>query len=276
MSEPALEPKRGLLQRLSDLFSDEPADQAELQEMLQGAAERQLLGTDALNMIFGALNVANMHARDIMIPRSQMVVVKADSKPDELLRQVIEARHSRFPVIGEDLDDVKGILHAKDLLPLLLQEDLSGFHIKDCIRPATVVPESKRLNVLLQDFREMRNHMAVVVDEYGHVAGAVTIEDVLEQIVGEIEDEHDVDDDGFIKKLDDRTFNVKATTTIEDFNEYFGSSFTDDEFDTIGGLVLKAFGHVPDIGEDVTIGDMHYSVLNADSRRLRLLQVTRG
>ena len=276
MSEQALEPKRGLLQRLGDLFSDEPADQAELQEMLQGAAERQLLGTDALNMIFGALNVADMHARDVMIPRSQLVVVRADARPDELLKQVIEARHSRFPVIGDDLDEVKGILHAKDLLPLLLQEDLSGFDIKDCIRPATLVPESKRLNVLLQDFREMRNHMALVVDEYGHVAGAVTIEDVIEQIVGEIEDEHDVDDDSFVKQLDERTFNVKATTTIEDFNEHFGCSFAEDEFDTIGGVVLKAFGHVPDIGEEVQIEDLTFSVLNADSRRLRLLQVTRG
>ncbi len=275
MSEQALEPRRSLLQRLGDLFSDEPADIAELLEMLQAAADRQLMDADALNIIYGALNVADMQARDIMVPRSQLVVVKAGDKPDALLKQVIDSRHSRFPVIGEDLDDVKGILHAKDLLPLLLEDNLSSFNIKDCIRPATVVPEAKRLNVLLQEFRATRNHMAVVVDEYGHVCGAVTIEDVLEQIVGEIEDEHDIDDDGLIKKLNDTTYNVKATTPIEDFNEAFACELDNSDFDTIGGLVLRAFGHLPERGESVTIGSFHFSVLNADSRRLRLLQVVR-
>lgn len=276
MSEQALEPRRSLLQRLGDLFSDEPADIAELLEMLQAAADRQLMDFDALNIIYGALNVADMQARDIMVPRSQLVVVKAHDKPDALLKQVIEARHSRFPVIGEDIDDVKGILHAKDLLPLLLEDNLSSFNIKDCIRPATIVPEAKRLNVLLQEFRATRNHMAVVVDEYGHVCGAVTIEDVLEQIVGEIEDEHDIDDDGLIKQLNDTTFNVKATTPIEDFNEAFGCELDNSDFDTIGGVVLRAFGHLPERGESVTIGAFHFSVLNADSRRLRLLQVVRS
>lgn len=275
MSEQALEPRRSLLQRLGDLFNDEPADIAELLEMLQAAADRQLMDADALNIIYGALNVADMQARDIMVPRSQLVVVKAGDKPDALLKQVIDSRHSRFPVIGEDLDDVKGILHAKDLLPLLLEDNLSSFNIKDCIRPATVVPEAKRLNVLLQEFRATRNHMAVVVDEYGHVCGAVTIEDVLEQIVGEIEDEHDIDDDGLIKKLNDTTYNVKATTPIEDFNEAFACELDNSDFDTIGGLVLRAFGHLPERGESVTIGSFHFSVLNADSRRLRLLQVVR-
>lgn len=275
MSEQALEPRRSLLQRISDLFNDEPADQAELLEMLQAAAERQLMDADALNIIFGALHVADMQVRDIMLPRSQLVVVKAERKIEDLLKEVIEAQHSRFPVIGEDLDDVKGILHAKDLLPLLLEDNLSHFSLKDCIRPASIVPESKRLNVLLQEFRTNRNHMAVVVDEYGHVSGAVTIEDVLEQIVGEIEDEHDVDDDGFIKQLDASTFTVKATTTIEDFNEHFAVKFEQSEFDTIGGVVLKAFGHLPERGEQVVIEDLQFSVLNADSRRLRLLQVIR-
>lgn len=275
MSEQALEPRRSLLQRLGDLFSDEPADIAELLEMLQAAADRQLMDADALNIIYGALNVADMQARDIMVPRSQLVVVKAGDKPDALLKQVIDSRHSRFPVIGEDIDDVKGILHAKDLLPLLLEDNLSSFNIKDCIRPATVVPEAKRLNVLLQEFRATRNHMAVVVDEYGHVCGAVTIEDVLEQIVGEIEDEHDIDDDGLIKKLNETTYNVKATTPIEDFNEAFDCKLDNSDFDTIGGLVLRAFGHLPERGESVMIGSFHFSVLNADSRRLRLLQVVR-
>jgi magnesium and cobalt transporter len=167
---------------------------------------------------------------------------------------------------------VKGILHAKDLLWLALN-DGAEFNIKDWIRPATVVPESKRLNVLLQDFRSTRNHMAVVVDEYGHVSGVVTIEDVLEQIVGDIEDEHDVDEENFVKKLDESTYNVKATTTIEDFNEYFDSEFDEEEFDTIGGIVLKAFGHLPERGEKIDIDDLEFKVLNADSRRVRLLQV---
>ena len=184
--------------------------------------------------------------------------------------------------MGDTLDDVKGILHAKDLLGLALNmaqekagdKTLDDFDIRDCIRPATIIPESKRLNVLLQEFRATRNHMAVVVDEYGHVSGVVTIEDVLEQIVGEIEDEHDIDDDSFVKRLDDNTFNVKATTSIEDFNEYFDLEIVDDEFDTIGGVVLKAFGHLPDRGESIDIEGMRFEVLNADSRRLRLLQVT--
>lgn len=277
MSEPTIvEPRRSLLQRLGDLFSDEPSDQAELQEMLEAAAERSLIDSEALSIIFGALHVADMHVRDIMVPRKQLVAICATDKPEQILRVIIDSQHSRFPVYGDDLDDIKGILHAKDLLPLLLQHDLSGFDIKDCIRPAAIVPESKRLNVLLQEFRATRNHMAVVVDEYGQVSGAVTIEDVLEQIVGEIEDEHDVDDDSFIKQLDDNTYTVKATTAIEDFNEHFQLNYADDEFDTIGGVVLKAFGHVPDRGERVAIGELEFSVLNADSRRLRLLQVTRG
>ncbi|MEM1230191.1 MAG: transporter associated domain-containing protein [Pseudomonadota bacterium] len=272
----AAEPRRGLLARLGNLLRDEPTDTAELQDMLEGAAERELIDQEALNIIFGALHVAEMHVRDIMIPRKQMISICATDKPEAMLGTIIESQHSRFPVYGDDLDEIKGILHAKDLLPLALQPDLSDFDIKDCIRPATIVPESKRLNVLLQEFRANRNHMAVVVDEYGQVSGAVTIEDVLEQIVGEIEDEHDVDDDGFVKQLDEHTYTVKATTTIEDFNEHFDVSFADGEFDTIGGVVLKAFGHVPERGERVAIDGLEFSVLNADSRRLRLLQVTRG
>jgi magnesium and cobalt transporter len=202
-----------------------------------------------------------------------LVVVQEDQLPAELLPIVIESQHSRLPVIGDDLDDIKGILHAKDLLPLVLQEDIQRFNIKDCIRPAAVVPESKRLNILLQEFRANRNHMALVVDEYGQIAGAVTIEDVLEQIVGEIEDEHDVDDDSFVKQLEPCSFHVKATTEIDDFNAYFGQSFSDDEFDTIGGIVLHAFGHVPELGETVEIESLRFEVLNADSRRLRLLRV---
>lgn len=266
------EGRRSFRDWLGELFSGEPADRVELRETLRDAADRQLMDADELNIIFGALQVADMQARDIMIPRTQLAWLEDDESKDAILQKVIELKHSRFPVIGDDLDDVKGILHAKDLLQLALDPERE-FDIKDWIRPATVVPESKRLNVLLQDFRSTRNHMAVVVDEYGHVSGVVTIEDVLEQIVGDIEDEHDVDDDSFVKQLDDSTWNVKATTTIEDFNEYFDREFDAVEFDTIGGIVLKALGHLPERGERVHIEDMEFKVLNADSRRVRLLQV---
>ncbi|MCZ6619607.1 MAG: CBS domain-containing protein [Gammaproteobacteria bacterium] len=268
--------RRSFKDWLSDLFHAEPSDRSELMESLRDAADRQLMDGEALNIIFGALQVSDMQARDIMIPRNQLVFLHAEDKPVDLLPAIIKAQHSRFPVIGDDLDDIKGILHAKDLLPLTLQKDFSEFDIKDIIRPAAVVPESKRLNVLLQEFRSTRNHMAIVVDEYGHVSGVVTIEDVLEQIVGDIEDEHDVDDDSFFMELDSRTCNVKAITPIEDFNEYFDLELDDDEFDTIGGLVLKAFGHLPERDETTTIGELQFRVLNADSRRVRLLQVKHG
>ena len=242
-------------------------------ETLRKAAKRKLFDEEALNVFFGALHVGDMHARDIMIPRSALVVVQEDQDPSEILPIVIESRHSRFPVIGDDVDDIKGILHAKDLLPLVLEHNHSKFSMKDCIRPASVVPESKRLNVLLQDFRRTRNHMAVVVDEYGQVSGAVTIEDVLEQIVGEIEDEYDVDDESVVKQLEPNSFHVKANATIEDFNEYFSTHISEEEFDTIGGVVLQAFGRLPERGETVDIADLHFEVLNTDSRRLRLLRV---
>ena len=230
---------------------------------------------EALNIIFGALQVSEMQARDIMIPRAQLVCLEAGRPLKDLLEVVIESRHSRFPVIGDGLDDVKGILHAKDLLPLLCDDGNAGFDLKDRIRTAKVIPESKRLNVLLQEFRATRNHMAVVADEYGHVSGAITIEDVLEQIVGEIEDEHDIDGDSPIDRLEGELFNVQATTPIEDFNAYFGVAFREDEFDTIGGIVLKAFGHVPERGELVEVAGMRFEILSADSRRLRLLRVSR-
>ena len=266
--------RRSFREWFSELFSGEPSDRLELRETLRDAADRQLVDGDELNIIFGALQVSDMQARDIMIPRTQMAYLQDDEPVKEIVKKVVEARHSRFPVIGDDLDDIKGILHAKDLLQLQL-EDGRDFNIKDLIRPATVVPESKRLMVLLQDFRTTRNHMAVVVDEYGHVSGVVTIEDVLEQIVGDIEDEHDIDEEGYVNQLDEKTWNVKATTTVEDFNEYFDRDFDDEEFDTIGGIVLKAFGHLPERGERVKIDDLEFKVLNADSRRVRLLQVRR-
>jgi magnesium and cobalt transporter len=266
-------PRRGVRGWLSDMFSEAPDDVAALLEVIQDATERQLIDVDALNIIVGALHVADMHARDIMIPRSALVVVHEDQQPAELLPLVIDSKHSRFPVVGDDVDDIKGILHAKDLLSLVLEGDGQRFDIKDFIRPAAVIPESKRLNVLLEEFRANRNHMALVVDEYGQISGAVTIEDVLEQIVGEIEDEHDVDDDSFVKQLEPDSFHVKANTTIEDFNEYFSLSLSDDEFDTIGGIVLQAFGHLPELGESIKFAGLKFEILNADSRRLRLLRV---
>jgi magnesium and cobalt transporter len=268
-------PLRSLREWISHLFSDEPADRNALMDMLRDAADRQIMDAEALNIIFGALQVADMRARDVMVPRAQLVSLHADASLEELLPVVLEAQHSRYPVVGDELDDVRGILHAKDLLPLLQRRDTDQFDIRDYIRPATVIPESKRLNVLLQDFRSTRNHMAIVVDEYGHVAGIVTIEDVLEQIVGEIEDEHDVDDENYIKQMDKDTFVVKAETPIEDFRAYFAFEPDDADSDTVGGLLLKAFGHLPSRGESIELGGLRFRVMNADSRRLRLLQVRR-
>jgi magnesium and cobalt transporter len=211
-----------------------------------------------------------MQVRDIMIPRAQMAVVSREAAPDEILPFIIESGHSRFPVISDNRDEVIGILLAKDLL----RHRFDGgtvFDIKDVMRPAVFIPESKRLNVLLKEFRASRNHLAIVVDEYGGVAGMVTIEDVLEQIVGEIEDEHDIDEDTFIRKRNDSNYVLKALTPIEDFNEYFGSHFSDEEFDTIGGRVIQAFGHVPKRGESVTIDSYEFKVLRADNRRVHIL-----
>lgn len=266
-------PRRGVREWLTDLFSDEPEDLPELMDILREAANRQMFDDEALNIIFGALHVGDMHARDIMIPRSSLVIVREDQEPAELLPIIIESEHSRYPVVGDDVDDIKGILHAKDLLPLVLETDHSKFSMKDCIRQATVIPESKRLNVLLQEFRATRNHMALVVDEYGQISGAVTIEDVLEQIVGDIEDEHDVHDDSGIKQMEPACFHVKANLPIDDFNDHFETQFSDEEFDTIGGIVLQAFGHLPERGETVEVEELQFEVLNADSRRLRLLRV---
>ena len=270
---PPISPRRGVYDWFVSLFSDEPETRAELLEMLRDAADRQLVDAGALNIIYGAIGVAEMQARDIMIPRSQLAYVREQDSLDEILRVVVDTQHSRFPVTGNDLDDIRGILHAKDLLRMLGSTARDQFDIKDYMRQATAIPESKRLNVLLEEFRAKRNHMAIVVDEYGQVAGVVTIEDVLEQIVGEIEDEHDVDEAGGIKPMADGWYVVKAETTIEDFNEHFKTRFEDDEFDTIGGIVLQAFGHLPKRGERTVLEGYEFRVLNSDSRRLRLLRV---
>ncbi len=265
---------RSWIDKLTGVFSDEPTDTKSLLEVLRNAEQDQVLDTDALGIIEGALQVSNMQVRDIMIPRSQVVTVSAKLSLTEIVDQVTKASHSRFPVVGENVDNVMGILLAKDLLPLILNGNNEKFDIKDIVRPATFVPESKRLNVLLKEFRETRQHMAIVIDEYGSVCGAVTIEDVLEQIVGEIEDEFDVDDDSFIKKFDEENFIVKALTPVDEFNEYFHTEFSDQEFTTVGGLVLQQFGHIPERGETINIGPFLVTVLNADSRQIKLLKVT--
>jgi magnesium and cobalt transporter len=259
---------------LTRIFSGGPASRNDLVDLLREAHQRQVLDSDALSIIEGALLVADMQTREIMIPRSQVVVVKLGMEIDELLPMVTESGHSRFPVIGDGPDDVVGILLAKDLLSLALEDQKSRFNLKEILRPCTAVPESKRLNVLLQEFRSTQNHLAVVYDEHGGVAGIVTIEDVLEQIVGDIEDEFDVDEEDFIKQHSDNTYTVKALVPIEEFNECFGSRFSDEEFDTIGGIVISNFGLVPKRGEAVEIDGYHFEVLNSDQRRVKLLQIT--
>lgn len=259
---------------LTRMFSGEPNSRNDLVDLLREAQQRHVLDSDALSIIEGALLVADMQTREIMIPRSQVVVLKLGMGIAELLPTVIESGHSRFPVIGEGPDDIVGILLAKDLLSLALDKQKSRFNLKDILRPCTAVPESKRLNVLLQEFRSTHNHLAVVYDEHGGVAGIVTIEDVLEQIVGDIEDEFDVDDEDFIKQHSDNTYTVKALIPIDEFNESFGSNFSDEEFDTIGGIVISNFGHVPKRGEKVDVDGYHFEVLNSDQRRVKLLQLT--
>jgi magnesium and cobalt transporter len=266
---------RGWLSRVADILTGEPSSRSALLEMLRHAAERELIDTDVLNTISGAIAIADMHARDVMIPRSSLVTVDIGGKPSQFLPKLIESRHSRFPVIGEEIDDVKGILHIKDLLPLVLQRDVDDFDIKDCMRPAFVIPESKRLSVLLQEFRANRNHMAIVIDEYGHISGAVTIEDIVEQVVGEIEDEFDVEEEHAIRAHDGDTFTVRADTPLEDFNDYFASDLDDADVETIGGLVVKHFGHLPTREETIVVEGFQFRVLNADTRRIRLLQLKR-
>ncbi len=266
--------KPGFLERLGALIMREPEDRNQLIQLLHSAFERNLLDADALAMIEGALQVSEMKVRDVMIPRSQMDVIDINETPDRFIPHVIATAHSRFPVIDRDRDHVIGILLAKDLLRYYAGEE--EFNVRDMLRPAVFVPESKRLNVLLREFRHSRNHMAIVVDEYGGVAGLVTIEDVLEQIVGDIEDEYDFDEleDNILREKGGR-WRVKAQTDIADFNGVFGTGFSEDEHDTVGGLVISHFGHVPKRGETVDIDGLRFSVLRADSRRVHTLQVER-
>ncbi|MBT4521167.1 MAG: CBS domain-containing protein [Halieaceae bacterium] len=265
--------RRTWIEKIKHPFSRAPRSRRDLEDVLSVAAKNEVIDEDAKNIIEGALQVSDMQVRDIMIPRAQMVVIKAECGLEEILPQIILSSHSRYPVIGDNADDILGILLAKDLLPQILERDPDKFDIQSLLRTTTVVPESKRLNVLLREFRENRNHMALVIDEYGGVAGLVTIEDVLEEIVGEIEDETDAETDNFIRKITERDYFVKALTPIDEFNEYFKTEFSDAEFDTIGGLVTHAFGHMPLRNEITIINNCEFKVINADQRRIHSLRM---
>lgn len=267
--------KPSWFERLSNLLIREPKDREQLMEVLRDAEERNILSAEILSMIESVLQVSEMRVREIMIPKAQMVYVECDSDLKTILPIVIESAHSRFPILDPETDDVIGILLAKDILKYYYRHGTEAFDIRKILRPAQFVPQSKRLDILLREFRVNRNHMAMVIDEYGHVAGLITIEDVLEQIVGEIEDEYDIDEEDNIKKHSDTTFTVKASMPIEEFNEYFDTDLNDEEFDTIGGIILKGFGHLPKRGESITIDKFKFKVLHSDGRRIYLLEVTK-
>ena len=272
--DPADKPRRSWLDRISAALSGEPTTREDLIELLRDVQADGLIAADTLRMMEGALSVSDMTVGDVMVPRAQMVALPADARFLDLMKQVVESGHSRFPVHGEDKDEILGILLAKDLLRGVVSDN-GPAGIRELLRPAVLIPESKRLDVLLREFRASRNHMAIVIDEYGGVAGLVTIEDVLEEIVGEIDDEHDdaEDDSRLIAAQADGQFVVDALTPIADFNERFGADFDDDEYDTIGGLVTAAIGHLPEAGEELVLGRFAFRVARADARRLLALHV---
>lgn len=271
----AQERRRGWLERLSSAISGEPSNREDLVELLRDTHADGLIDADTLRMFEGALGISSKTVGDVMVPRAQMVALSSDEPFLELMKQVVESGHSRFPVHGEDKDEILGILLAKDLLRGVVADNGPGT-VHALLRPAVLIPESKKLNVLLREFRLSRNHMAVVIDEYGGVAGLVTIEDVLEEIVGEIDDEHDdaEDPNALIAAQADGQFAVSALTPIGDFNERFGATFDDDEYDTIGGVIIGAIGHLPEVGEELTLGRFAFRVTDADSRRLHALHVS--
>ena len=257
-----------------NLLTQEPPNREGLIEILRNAENRNLLDADALLMIEGALHVSETHVRDIMVPRVQMIIIDNNAKPEEILKSVVESGHSRFPVIGDTNDEIEGILLAKDLLNYYADPD-KNFDIKDMMRPTVFIPESKRLNVLLREFRMSRNHMAIVVDEYNGVAGLVTIEDVIEEIIGEIEDEHDHEDNEInINTHDNNRYTVKALTPINEFNEFFNTEIHDNEYDTVGGFVINTFGYLPKRGEIIDFERFNIKILRADKRRVHLILFT--
>jgi magnesium and cobalt transporter len=263
---------KGWLDRIYSIFTGEPQNQKQLLDLLKNLQAHQLLGADELTMIEGVLQVDDMQVRDIMIPRGQMIVLDHEDSLPEIIAKITTSGHSRFPVIDDDKDDVVGILLAKDLLHLSLDQS-QQFEINEYIRPASFIPESKRLNVLLKDFRLNRSHMAMIVDEYGGVSGLITIEDVLEQIVGKIDDEYDEDEEVDIQPHGANRYSVRALTPLPEFNEYFDTGFESESIETIGGLVLRQFGHLPERGESVTVDNLTFKVLSADSRQVHLYQV---
>lgn len=267
-----------LFQRLIALFVSDSTDEEQLVNQLREAEQQGVLGREALLMIEGVMRISKSRVRDVMVPRSRMVVLNKGDDLETMISSVISSTHSRFPVVGDDRDEVVGMVLAKDFLQYLGPREGSEFNLKDILRPAIFIPESKRLNVLLREFRTNRNHMAVVADEYGGVAGLVTIEDVLEEIVGEIEDETDIDDDdeNLIEEIEPGLFQVQGLTLIEDFNQYFGAELGEDEFDTLGGLVASSFGHLPDVGEEIELSGFHFQVESADQRRIETLVVKRS
>lgn len=261
------------IEKIADTFSSEPKTQDELLEVLHGARENELIDGSALGIIEGAMHMEETQVREIMVPRPQMTYIRAADSFDDIVNTAIKHGHSRYPVIGETPDEILGILLTKDLLPQLLQQDHSNFDLISILRDATRVPETKRINTLLREFRENRYHMAVVIDEYGGVAGLITIEDVLEEIVGEIEDEYDVDSDAYIRKIADNDYVIKALTPVDEFNEYFSVELSDEEFETIGGLVLQQFGRLPKRNEVAMLAHFEFRVINADSRQVHLLRM---
>ena len=263
---------KGWLDRIYKLFTGEPQNQKQLLDLLKNLQSHQLFGADELRMIEGVLQVSDMQVRDIMVPRGQMVVLDHEDSLEEIIAKITECGHSRFPVIDDDKDDVVGILLAKDLLHLSL-DDSEDFEINEYIRPASFIPESKRLNVLLKEFRLNRSHMAMIVDEYGGVSGLITIEDVLEQIVGKIDDEHDDDEEVDIQPHGSNRFSVRALTPLPEFNEYFHTEFESEDVETIGGYLLGEIGHLPERGESIALDNLTFKVMNADSRQVHLYQV---
>lgn len=266
--------KPGWLRRLARRLGSLPRDREELTQILGELGESRILDVQELAMIRGVLEVSESQVRDIMIPRSQMVVLERGDEPQKMLEVINSSGHSRFPVIGDDRDEVVGVLLAKDLLRFFSENGDSRFDIRECLRPAVFIPESKRLNAMLRDFRVSHNHMAIVVDEYGGVSGLLTIEDVLEEIVGEIGDEHDVEEDREIVSEGPRRFLVKGFTKVWDFNEYFGSNFDDEEFDTVAGMIMHELGRLPRRGEVLKLGDFEFRVTRTDRRRIESVQVT--
>ena len=266
--------RRSWLERISSALSGEPSTRKDLVELLRDAQADGLIAADTLRMMEGAIAVSDLTVGDVMIPRTQMVALPAEAKLLDLMKMVVESGHSRFPVHGDDKDDILGILLAKDLLRGVVADNGPG-SVHALLRPAVLIPESKRLDVLLREFRQSRNHMAIVIDEHGGVAGLLTIEDVLEQIVGEIDDEHDdaEDPNALIAAQADGQFVVDALTPIEDFNERFGADFDEDEYDTIGGLITAAIGHLPEAGEELTLGRYVFRVSSADVRRVHAFHV---